>query len=500
MLAAAEDLRFEYAAKLRDEIKDLRRELDEAGGRPETTGRVRLESARLAADRTEPGGSAVALDRQDIERATSRSAAAAMSPRPWTRHLRRSPRTLEELAPRPSRPSTSLAGVARPPTRCARSSRRPSRRASDIEHAGRREAERAPARRPTPRDASTRADQARSHVASVEEATPGDALAARRRDGERAGRARRRAADGRRTASRAARRQSCARRATCGRQPRGAAPPRVEAETARRPREPSPSRSEPEPDGSPRRRDRLRLRRVEPRTRPRSPTGDAEDGAGRSPGRAQHGAQRHAARARPIATSPRTSSSRTATGLLDEVYARAAGRERAASTRPPLALPNGAVRADSVVANTVRSLDRTAVTSHDRTSRRPRAQPQGRHRRAAARRPGRHHRAVRLGQVVAGLRHDLRRGPAPLRRVAVRVRAPVPRADGQARRRLDRGPVAGDLDRPEDDLAQPALDGRHGHRDLRLPAPAVGAGRPAALPHLRAADRRRSRPSRSSTR
>jgi excinuclease ABC subunit B len=33
MLAAAEDLRFEYAAKLRDEIKDLRRELEgiEAG-------------------------------------------------------------------------------------------------------------------------------------------------------------------------------------------------------------------------------------------------------------------------------------------------------------------------------------------------------------------------------------------------------------------------------------------------------------------------------------
>ena len=92
---------------------------------------------------------------------------------------------------------------------------------------------------------------------------------------------------------------------------------------------------------------------------------------------------------------------------------------------------------------------------------------------AAARRAVGHHRPVGLGQVVAGVRHDLRRGPAPLRRVAVRLRAPVPRADGQARRRLDRGPVAGDLDRPEDDVAQPALDGRHGHRDLRLPAPAV---------------------------
>jgi excinuclease ABC subunit B len=35
MIAAAEDLRFEYAARLRDEIRDLRRELREleaAGG------------------------------------------------------------------------------------------------------------------------------------------------------------------------------------------------------------------------------------------------------------------------------------------------------------------------------------------------------------------------------------------------------------------------------------------------------------------------------------
>jgi excinuclease ABC subunit B len=30
MLAAAEDLRFEYAAKLRDEIRDLKHELDRA--------------------------------------------------------------------------------------------------------------------------------------------------------------------------------------------------------------------------------------------------------------------------------------------------------------------------------------------------------------------------------------------------------------------------------------------------------------------------------------
>ena len=36
MLAAAEDLRFEYAAKLRDEIRELGRELERARGETET--------------------------------------------------------------------------------------------------------------------------------------------------------------------------------------------------------------------------------------------------------------------------------------------------------------------------------------------------------------------------------------------------------------------------------------------------------------------------------
>ena len=62
--------------------------------------------------------------------------------------------------------------------------------------------------------------------------------------------------------------------------------------------------------------------------------------------------------------------------------------------------------------------------------------------------------------------------------------------DGQAGRRLDRGAVAGDLDRPEDDDPQPAVDGRHGHRDLRLPAAAVRADRPSPLPGVRQADLR----------
>ena len=122
-------------------------------------------------------------------------------------------------------------------------------------------------------------------------------------------------------------------------------------------------------------------------------------------------------------------------------------------------------------------------------TRRPRAQPQEHRRRHPAPQAGGDHRPVRLGQVVAGLRHDLRRRAAPLRRVAVGLRAAVPRADGEAGRRSDRGPVAGDLDRAEDHRLESALDGRHGHRNLRLPAAAVRQHRRAALPELRQGDR-----------
>ena len=93
------------------------------------------------------------------------------------------------------------------------------------------------------------------------------------------------------------------------------------------------------------------------------------------------------------------------------------------------------------------------------------------------------------GKSQPRLRHDLRRGPAPLRRVAVGLRPAVPRPDGQARRRLHRGPLARGLDRPEVHLEEPALDRRHHHRGLRLPPPALRPRRPAALPDLRRADR-----------
>ena len=58
---------------------------------------------------------------------------------------------------------------------------------------------------------------------------------------------------------------------------------------------------------------------------------------------------------------------------------------------------------------------------------------------------------------------------------------------------LIEGLSPGDLDRAEGDLAQPALDRGHGHRDPRLPAPALRARRRAALPGARAGARRAER-------
>ena len=128
--------------------------------------------------------------------------------------------------------------------------------------------------------------------------------------------------------------------------------------------------------------------------------------------------------------------------------------------------------------------------------RRAHAQPEERLHRHPAQPAGRDHRPVRLGQVVARVRHALCRRPAPLCRVAVGLCAPVPAADGEARRRPDRGPVAGDRHRAEVDQPQPALDGRHGDGDLRLPAPAVCPHRHARIVPTIPTRRSNRRPSR----
>ncbi len=178
--------------------------------------------------------------------------------------------------------------------------------------------------------------------------------------------------------------------------------------------------------------------------------------------------------------------------------------ERVVEALRRVAMTAGPAGLERLEANTRSSDPEATLTSYGRRRagrpRRPRAQPEGHHRPAAAERAHLRDRTLRVRQVLPCLRHDLRRGPAPLRRVALRVRTPVPPDDGEARRRLDRRPLAGDLDRPEDHEPKPALDRRHGDGDLRLPAASLRARRAAALPDLRSPDRGPVRARRSSTR
>ena len=119
-------------------------------------------------------------------------------------------------------------------------------------------------------------------------------------------------------------------------------------------------------------------------------------------------------------------------------------------------------------------LDFAKHEGQDRRPRRAAAQPQGlRPRDPSAHLHGRHG-ALRLRQVVARLRHHLRRGAAPLRGVAVVVCAAVSRAHGEARRRSHRRAVPRRRDRAEEPHQDLALDRRHRDRDLRLPAAASG--------------------------
>ena len=84
------------------------------------------------------------------------------------------------------------------------------------------------------------------------------------------------------------------------------------------------------------------------------------------------------------------------------------------------------------------STARNAGAGHGRAevhrgARRARAQPEVDRPRHPARPPGRHHRGQRLREVLPGLRHDLPGRSAALRRVALRLRAPVPRAGHKPR-------------------------------------------------------------------
>ena len=86
-----------------------------------------------------------------------------------------------------------------------------------------------------------------------------------------------------------------------------------------------------------------------------------------------------------------------------------------------------------------------------------------------------------LRKVLAGFRHGLRRGPAPLRRDLLALRPAVPRPHGQAAGGPDRGHPAGHRDRPDQPGAHLALDRRHDDRAERSPEAAVRAGRRSCI-------------------
>ena len=93
------------------------------------------------------------------------------------------------------------------------------------------------------------------------------------------------------------------------------------------------------------------------------------------------------------------------------------------------------------------------------------------------RRPGRLHGRLRLGQIVAGVRHALRRGAAAIPRIRLALcPAAVPPA-GRARGRRDRRPAAGRGPAAAARLALHPLVGRQRHDALEPPADALLAGR-----------------------
>ena len=118
-----------------------------------------------------------------------------------------------------------------------------------------------------------------------------------------------------------------------------------------------------------------------------------------------------------------------------------------------------------------------------------------------AQRVDRRHGRQRFGEILAGVRHPVCRGPAPLRRDVFALCAAVPGPHGPAAGRPHRGHSAGHRHRPDQSGAHLALDRRHHDGAQRSSEAAVRARRGAALPRLRpagAARYRREHPSKRS--
>ena len=111
---------------------------------------------------------------------------------------------------------------------------------------------------------------------------------------------------------------------------------------------------------------------------------------------------------------------------------------------------------------------------------RAREQPQGRQRRDPEAPADGVHRRLRLGQELAGVRHDRRRVAAADQRDLQRLRAGLHADAGAARRRRARRADDRDHRRPGADGRQPPLHGRHRHRRQRDAAHPLQPARQAA--------------------
>lgn len=100
------------------------------------------------------------------------------------------------------------------------------------------------------------------------------------------------------------------------------------------------------------------------------------------------------------------------------------------------------------------------------------SQPQKHRPRNSAQQPCGNHGIVGFGQIVARIRHHIRRRAAALHGDAFHIRPPVHRLDGASRRRQDYGIKPRCRHRTEDDQQESAFDRRHGNRNQRLPATA----------------------------
>ena len=131
----------------------------------------------------------------------------------------------------------------------------------------------------------------------------------------------------------------------------------------------------------------------------------------------------------------------------------------------------------------------------DPRARRAREQPQGRQRRDPEAPADGVHRRLRLGQELAGVRHDRRGVAAADQRDLQRLRAGLHADAGAARGRRARGADDGDHRRPGADGRQPPLHGRHRHRrqrDAAHPLQPARASRTSARPTRSPSTPRRS--------